>query len=72
MREEPTYIGQEVVEVKNACGGGYNQLDVSTIRYLQRTFQDKFAQIFVFEDGTKIEGTVADIIIKESKDEGGK
>ena len=25
--EKPTYRGQEVNEVRNACGDGYNQLD---------------------------------------------
>ena len=65
--EIPTYRGQEVLEVKNACGGGYNHLEKETVEYLKRTFQAKFKQIFVMKDGTEIEGTVDDILFIDKK-----
>ena len=65
--EVPTYRGQEVLEVKNKCGGGYNHLDKETVRYVQLYIHQRFSQIFVMKDGTEIEGTVDDILFVDKK-----
>ena len=65
--EKLTYRGQEVKEVRNSCGGGYNQLDKETVRYIQAYVRQRFSQIFVLPNGEGIEGTTDDIVFVDKK-----